>query len=276
MATPPVKKRLTSSGARLIVAVTAAGCAGLLLTLPRAVVPTGPPELVFPPSALHAVEERDQELAANAPTDDASDRLRALIREQGRAEVAEGESEESFAARREAVASVAAEVAEAGGVDAIAALRAEAVLGLDGALGGRLAREEEEEVLGSFPRMLDRYGAQADGVQVAPPLVIRSLFAARWNAIAGRALTEGFSDAELAAYWGWLALGPNDAPAQMRADALAAYALAGGPSAAEARAWDAFARGDMVQAAALYRRASEATGDLRLRNHALAAQALVE
>lgn len=260
----------------MIVAVSAAGCAGLLLTLPQAVVPTGPPELVFPPGALDSVEERDRELAASVRAGDASDRLRALVREQGRAEVAEGESEEAFAARREAVAAVVQEIVESEGVEAIAALRAEAVLGLDDALDGRLDREEEEAALGSFPRMLDRYGAHAEGVQVAPPLVVRALFAARWNAIAGRELTEGFSDEELAAYWGWLALGAEDAPPQMRAEALAAYARAGGPNASEAQAWEAFARGDMVQAAALYRRASESTGDLRLRNHALAAQALVE
>lgn len=276
MSTANVKTRMTGSGTRLILVTVAAGCIGLLLTLPRAVVPTAPPALVFAGGALEDAETRDRELAANVPSSPEVDAFVALIEAQSRAEVGDGEQEDAFLARQGELDRAAAAVEQAHGEAAFDSLRASAMSRLDDAMNGRLAPDDEEAVLGSFPRMLARYGVTDEGELRAPWLVVRALFAGRWNALARRELTAGLSNDERAAYWGWLALGSPDAPAEMRVRGMSEFARAGGRHAVEAAAFAAFRRGEMAHAASLYRRAAELSGSSRLRNYSLACLSLVE
>lgn len=229
--------------------------------------------LRFDPSAVSAALRATSE-AANAASGWSTDSpLWPLYEAQGLAEIGEGESEEEFETRSQSIRTAVAQVREERGDEAIASLRAQVVEGLDGALRG--GRDDEGAFLGSFPRMLERYGAMRDGERVAPDIVLRALFAARFNGIMGLELTEGLSDVELQGYWGWLALGAADVPKERRAQALGAYLEAGGLDGDEALGWFAYEDGDFVSAARFYGRGGEA-GDLRLRNHALACQTLIE
>ncbi|HJL01577.1 MAG TPA: hypothetical protein RMH85_08975 [Polyangiaceae bacterium LLY-WYZ-15_(1-7)] len=275
MAEPPVKaprSRLTPSGARLILATFAAAFGALFLVLPKPVTPHELPPLRLDDGAFAEVRAESARLAGQAPEGGVADRLRALYAAQGRAEVGQGESQEAFAARERQIRGAVATLRQQQGPDAIAALRAEAMQQLEPALAGELEQETEEEVLGSFPRMLDRYHASEGGRIVAPAPVVWALFRARWNGIHRRPLTEGFAPVELQAYHGWLALEVHDAPLDRRAAALRAFAEAGGAGAREAEAIFAMREGRMMDAAAIFGELYAETGDLRMRNHALAAQ----
>ena len=125
--------------------------------------------------------------------------------------------------------------------------------------------------VGSFPRMLDRYGLLREGVIIAPRFVARTLFKARWNAVAQRSLTDGLERVELQAYWGWLALGAHNVEPHRRVPAAEAYAEAAGRHATEARAVLAFETEQPATSADLFAAAYRQSGNLRVRNHALAA-----
>lgn len=244
-----------------------------MLSLPQAVMPHAAPSLRFDPSELRAARSANAAAADSADGWETDSPLWPLYEAQGLAEIGEGESEEEFEARAHSIQTAVAQVRREGGDDALAALRAQVVEGLDGALRGH--RDDEGAFLGTFPRMLERYGALRDGERVAPEIVLRTLFAARFNGIMGLELTEGFSNVELQAYWGWLALGAQDAPQELRAQALDAYIEAGGVDGDEALGWFAFEAGDYTNAARFYARGGDA-GNLRLRNHAVACQNLIE
>ncbi len=262
--------RLTASGTRLIVAAMAAACCAVLLALPQAVFPREGPGLALDPAAVRDVlrhEERFEPIAGEKV-----DRLDELFAAQGRAETSDGEPREVFEARRQELAEAVAALRADAGDEALAALRAQALRELEPALAGELGSSEEEAFLGSFPRMLERYGAMKDGRLVAPFFVARTLYKARWNSIHGLPLTDGFAPVELQAYHGWLALHAHDAPAERRLAALEAYAEAGGAGAAEARAYFAALAGRPEEAAVRYGELWEQRGDLRARNHAFAIQ----
>jgi len=263
-------RQVTASGTRLIVASMAAACAAVLLALPQAVFPREGPGLALDPLAVREVVRREERLG---PVSGAEvDRLAELYAAQGRAETSEGERREEFEARMQALTEAVAALRAAKGDEAIAALRAEALRALEPALAGALDPAEEQAVLGSFPRMLERYGAMRGGRLVAPFFVARTLYKARWNGIHRLPLTDGFAPIERQAYYGWLALHAHDAPATRRLAALEAYAEAGGAGAAEARAYFAALAGRPAEAAVRYGELWEQRGDLRARNHALALQ----
>ena len=245
----------------------------MLLSLPQGVLPQAGPSLRFDPAALSAARQANAEAAAAASGWETDSPLWTLYEAQGLAEIGEGESEEEFEARARTIRETVAQVREERGDAAIAGLRAQVVEGLDGALRGE--RDDEGAFLGTFPRMLERYGAMRDGERVAPDVVLRALFAARFNGIMGIELTEGLSGVELQGYWGWLALGAEDAPKERRLEALGAYTEAGGLDGNEALGWFAYEDGDYANAARFYARGGEA-GNLRLRNYAIACQSLIE
>jgi hypothetical protein len=166
-------------------------------------------------------------------------------------------------------------VLEHDGVDAIRSLRAELLLQLPAALAGLEDEEQDAAMLGVFPRMLARYGLTRDGVVVGPAFVVRVLYAARFNVILGLPPTSDFAPVELRAYWGWLALGSEDVNPVRRMDALQRYADAGGEHVLEARAALLLALGRGMDASHLYEEGYRRTGNMRLRNHAMAA-ALVD
>lgn len=274
MASDKVKSReLSGPGTRLILTTVAAGCAAVVLSLPQGVLPRSAPPLRFDPAAVNAARTATSEAADTAAGWESDSPLWALYEAQGLAEIGEGESEEEFETRSRSIQTTVAEAREEGGDEAIVALRAQVVEGLDGALRGD--RDDEGAFLGSFPRMLERYGAMQEGERVAPDIVLRALFAARFNGILGLELTEGLSDVELQGYWGWLALGAVDVPKERRGQALGAYVEAGGLDGDEALGWFAYEDGDYASAARFYGRGGDA-GNLRLRNHAIACQSLIE
>lgn len=261
------RMRATASGTRLVLTVGAGACAALLLVIPRAVVPRELPPLVLTPSALAEVTARDGTL--RAPTGELADRVRRGVEAQGRAEVSEGEPVAAYDARLRDLREAAAELARTEGDEAIDALRAEALAELPAALAGELPREREEARLGSFPRMLERYGATRDGRVVAPEPVVRALFAARFDAIVWGDPVARLSEVERQAYWGWLAFSPQPVPNELRERALRGHARAGGWGSREALALHARDDGRTSEAE---RRLGElaADGNLRLRNAALA------
>lgn len=260
-------RETTPSGARLVVTVVAGACAALVLVMPRPVPSRELPPLVLTGPAVDEVLARDA--AAVAPSGELAERVRRLVDEQGRAEVGEGEPTDVYEARLRDLRAAAAELARTEGEEALDALRAEATGDLSRALAGELAREREEAVLGSFPRMLERYGATREGEVVAPSFVVRVLFAARFDAIVRGNPTARLSPVEQRAYWGWLALAERPVPAPLRERALAEYARVGGWGSVEAAAIAANEAGRTSDATQRFGELA-ATGNLRWRNAALA------
>jgi len=251
----------------------AASCAFVVLGLPRAVPPA--PPVIFPADAEHELvitlaREREQARAATGLTGRALERLRLLESEQGRAEVGVGEPPGVEEERHLGLMRLLVLV-EREHEGAIIALRAEALVALWPALRGELEATAEQEVLGSFPRILERYGAARDGRRLAPKSVVHAMFKARWNVQHGLDQTDGFTPAEVRAFWGWAAANaPADAHA-LRLEAIRGYAEADGPATRELLAYGAYQAEEYARAARLYDELCEDTGFLRYRNHGRAA-----
>jgi hypothetical protein len=245
---------------------------------PRAARPSEMPPLVLPAIDVRRSIAREDALAEQVVDDEREERRRHLYLEHGLREVHADDAPEEAVTRRIQIESVVREIVENGGDDAIAAARARDITRMLPALratgqDAELDATERASELGLFPSMLARYGAIVDGRRVAPEIVLRTLFAARWNAIHGRPMTEGMDDVRLRAYHGWLALEGGDAPLSMRETALDHYAAAHGSRVFEARGVLLFEAGELVEARQSFARAYELTGSVRLRNHALACEA---
>ncbi|MBX3251594.1 MAG: hypothetical protein KF901_30725 [Myxococcales bacterium] len=275
MASPAVKPKastLTPSGARLMITITVGACAALLLVVPRPVPARELPPLALDPAAIDAALEAEAARAALAPRDEVATRLREQIAARNRAEVGPGEAPEARADRDRALEEAAGAFLERHGEEGLRAVRAEALERLEPALAGALSTEDEEALLGSFPRMLERYGAATEGRVTAPPIVVRALFAARFDAMLGREPAASLSDVERQAYWGFVALGSHAVPAELRGRALREYASANGPGAQEALALAALEAGRELETMSTIEALVAETGDLRLRNLALEAR----
>ena len=262
------KGRSTPSGSRLIVAVGAAGCAGFLLTFARPAEPT-PPVLAFEPAAVAAVALADRERLADAdpePTGPAAEGWH-LYHRAGEVEVG-SESRAEREARQRTIADAVDALVEARGEGALAVLRSRALAELERALAGELEGAEEVAAIGAFPATTEAYGVFADGEPIAPPFVVRTLFAARFNGILGLELTAGMTDVEKKAYFGWLALEAPEPPPALRARAMEALTELDPDLANGAEAHRAFLSGHPAEAAARYERLPT----LRARNAALGAQ----
>lgn len=260
--------RSTPSGSRLIIVMGAAGCAGFLLTFARPAPPT-PPVLAFEPARIATVELADQERLRDAdpePTGPAAE-VWDLYHQAGEAEVGT-ETGAELQARQRRMADAVDALREARGDGALAVLRARALAELQLALAGQLEGEAEAAAIGSFPATTEAYGVFADGEPVAPPFVVRTLFAARFNGILGLELTDGLTDVEKKAYWGWLALEAPDPPPALRAKAMEGLTAVDPDLANELEAYRAFVDGHPAEAAARYGRLPT----LRARNAALGAQ----
>lgn len=244
--------------------------------VPRPAEPAEMPPLVLPHDETERSLARLAGLAGLAPEeDDAERRRRELYLASGRAEVHEDDPPHQARARAAELGQLAAALAEAGTLDAVRArdvLRGVAVLrGVD-AHGARVDRSDEERAaeLGAFPRVLERYRAIVEGRRVAPVLVLDALFWARWNALHGRELVEGMDRAMLRAYHGWLVYYGPSGGTELRDGALVQYVLAGGLRGLETEGFLRLSRSDVVGARVAFEAAYEATGNVRLRNHALA------
>jgi hypothetical protein len=264
-----------SSRAELIGLVLAISLPAGLLTLwatPRAARPAEMPALVLPaPEVARAIADQDA-LAADAVDDEMEANRRRLYLASGLAEVRMDATQEEFTARAAGLAQLARTIA-ARDPHALAAARARDVTRMLPALRGEghLTATERASEMGVFPQMLERYGAIVDGRRIASELVIRTNFMGRWNVMHGLPPTDGMSQLERRAYYGWLALEGGAAPLSMRVDAVEAYAAAGGTRVWEARGVLAYESGELAQAHSDFEHAYELTGSLRLRNHALAA-----
>lgn len=275
-----VKHRLRVSEdlAAATIAIVLPGLVCALWLAPRAAIPAELPPL--PQAAREARDaiERAHALALEAPEGEHAARRRALYEAQNVAEL-EGEDEAVGQARRAELRAELEAVRAEHGDEAVDAMRAADVERMIPALAGQGSDDERARATGGFRGVLERWGAIAPigdgagerGRRVAPELVVRALFAARWNAVHGLPLTSGLGPAELRAYHGWLGFRGEAADRLMRGAALDAYAEAGGAYADEVRGTLAWREGAYEEAADAFERAYADTGVVRLRNHALAA-----
>jgi hypothetical protein len=255
----------------LVVALVTPGLLVWAWSLPVAVAPSELPPLVLDPSEVERAL-RDAAAAASAAPDDAISAERRRLYEE--ANVAEHEGVEPAGrgrARKEELLRALAALIAAHGPEVVQQTRARDLEGLEPALRGAIAAGDRVAVLGGFVTMMRRYGLARGDRQIAPRFVVRTLFAARWNALHDRELTDGFSPIEHRAYWGWLALRAEDAPVERRLDALERFARAGGTGHAEARAILLFREGRLDEAREAFAAAHAAEPTFRLQNHLLAA-----
>lgn len=238
---------------------------------PYTAPPREMPPLTLSPGGVRAELAADARLAALAPDSEAARARRRLYQE---ANVAEREARDHPGRARERGTRIAAALdglIEEHGEEVVAQIRAQDVARGEQALAGELAAGDSVSELGGFVPMMERYGMAADGIQIAPRFVVRTAFAGRWNALHARELTDGFSELERRAYWGWLALHALEAPAALRMEALGHYEAVAGERADEARGMLLYGAGDIAGAHEAFLAAYEARGTFRLRNHALAA-----
>jgi hypothetical protein len=170
---------------------------------PRTVAPQEAPGLELDDAASLAVIRRDVELASRVPATDKAQQLKRMFLDQGLAERTGGETEGAVRARSQNRASLIRTVSEADRGPLLERLRAWATVSFDELVEGfphserrwgvpspvqfaaRGIDTKREDLLGSFPEMLERYGLMINGTLRAPELVARTLYKARWNAIHG-------------------------------------------------------------------------------------------
>lgn len=256
----------------LLLFVVVAGCAGLLLAQPRAVVWADTPPLTLPVAPVLAALAEDAKAAAHVPRTEAAKKLDALWLEQGHAE-RDGMPPNhvraaSQLARRAAFDMVVRESGQAGAL----AVRAAAAERLDAAIDLKLAPELARDVLGSFPVVLEREECARGGELVAPRFVVRTLYKARWNLSYAQQPDLAFSTIEKRAYYGWQALHARRLPLEQRMRALLAYQRYGGTRINEATGVLLFRSGQPAAAREAFSAAYAAAGTLRLRNAALGQQ----
>lgn len=194
---------------------------------------------------------------------------RDLYLAHGLAELRMNDSPTMARERTDALRAAAARLADEGTLDGARAYditRGIALLYTPGEGTG----EERSGELGSFPAVLVRYGAVVDGRRVAPEVVVHALFWARWNAIHDRPLTEGMDDIILRAYHGWLAYYGASGGTELRSNALLQCVRAGGLRGFESEAYLRLSGDDLAGAQLALNEAYTRTGNIRLRNQALA------
>lgn len=240
---------------------------------PRPAIPVELPSLVLPRAEVAAAIVAEDGLAASVPEVSAEDERRAAYLDQGRAEIRRLDTPASARARLSTLRAATEALIADGGPDALAAARAADVLRMERALAGEGTDASRAGELGMFARSLERWHAVEGGTRIAPRLVVRALAAARWNAIHERPLTEGLSPLHLRAYHGWLALHGAIGASELRGRALVAYGQSGGTRVREARGVLLFLEGAPELAVPELAASFDATGNLRVRNHWIAALA---
>ncbi len=242
---------------------------------PRAASPAEIPPLVLEAAAVRPALAASRALAARAPDDALEQARRTLYLASGRAE-ARGEDQGVGALRRAELRRAVAEFAHVHGEEGLRAVRARDVERMLPALAGQGDEDARRAEIGAFGTMLERWGAVVDGVRVADELVVRTLFFARWNGIHSLPLDADFSPLEQRAYQGWLALHGEVADGAMRAEALDRFAALDTEAEAdahEARGMLAWQAGEFSLAEAAFSAGYGHTGQIRLRNLAIAAAA---
>jgi hypothetical protein len=264
------RRKLTPSGATLIVTLAIFACAAVVLMAPRPIAPHEGPALRFGPSERSALEADWLARAARCPEGELSDAVRDALLTQGAAESRQVDMPEARIERDRAANEAVAALLASHGEAALDGCRVRSLDGLRRVRRGETSDDEAEQILGRFPVSLERYGLVRDGRRLAATEVIDILYLARWNVVFSRPMTEGLGRVERRAYYGWLALHADDAPLDARLGALEAYERLGGFGVSEARARLAFLGGDGDLALELYGKLADDGGGLRARNHALA------
>lgn len=198
----PIGSETTLVLALYIVVVS---CTLTLLALPRAVPPVHLPALGVHSLDTSRLLRRDRAVGAKTPPSDEARALVSLYESQGLAEAGALKVEDirEAGARRRAETKQAVEaLLRKHGQGGLVALQARALSRLKAALDGRGTQQERQAVLGSFPRMLERYGLVQNSKALAPYPIIRTLFKARWNFIHGLPAVETFSREEQQLYFG--------------------------------------------------------------------------
>ena len=154
-------------------------------------------------------------------------------------------------------------------------VRARAVEMMEAALDLRLPEEQTHHVLGVFPKLLEDNRVTREGEVVAPHFVVRTIYKARYNLLAGLDRAHGFSPIEQQAYFGWLAFHAQSQPLSRRLQALDPYEQAGGQHAGEARAVLLFIGRRYGPAAAELQHAYERQPGARVRNYLMGARTAV-
>ncbi len=264
------RRARTGARAALVLTIVAPALLVWAWSRPAPAPPREVPPLVLDPHEVDAVRMSDATLSTAAPEGERASERRRLYREVNAAERLGTDPPGRGEARRLELERALADLVEAHGDEARATTRASDLGRLDHALRGEVSDAQRDADIGGFVAMMSRYELLRDGRQVAPRFVVRTLFAARWNVMHGLELTDGFSDAERRAYWGWLALRAESAPLELRLDALERYAEVGGSHVEEARGVLLYDAGRMDEAAEAFERAYAEIPTFRLRNHALA------
>jgi hypothetical protein len=226
------------------------------------------PPLVLDSTAIASCRAQHRSEAEHTARDGLASERRSLYLESNSAELA-AEGPDRADERHDALVRAANALAAAHGQTAIASARASDLARLEPALRGTVSRSESRAELGSFPAMLERYGAVSQGEQLAPTAVVHAFFAARWNAMHERPLTEGLCPVERVAYFGWLAIGATELPVGQRVAALDEYTRGGGRFAQEIRGILLTQQGDPDGAREAFAQAYEQEPIFRLRNYSL-------
>lgn len=265
---------VTESGFKLICWVVAAALVAATLAIPQAIDPWEMPALVLDRVETADAIHFDESLAAEAPESPEARTLRSLFLEHGRAEANRPYPVKEYDRRQAAIHRATQALLANGGPPAFDAMRARAVEDFVGVFYDRpheAPSDEDVAILGGFPEIEARYGLVHRGVVVAPELTVRALYKARWNAIHRQPFVDGFSDIELQAYWGWMALHGWGQPLDKREAALLSFRDAGGAGTEEAAALFDLLTGRADRAAASLQKLYASNGELRVRNMALGA-----
>jgi hypothetical protein len=261
---------LSIEGLALLLFVSAAGVAGMLLAIPRAIDPVETRGLHLAPDDVRASFDRDEAGLASLPPESESAEAKRLYAELNAIEAGPpGTAREHAAALHAEIE----RVRSSAGDDAVDALRREAATRVASDLARASDDPDRARTVGSFEGFLDLYSARLDSRVVAPPIVVRTMFKARWNLVHALEPTEGLGAFELAVYWGWLAFEAVGVEPPRRLAALDHYEQATGEDVREARATLLFLAGRAADASSVLRELREGGENLRLRNHALAALA---
>jgi hypothetical protein len=248
------------------VAASAAGT--LAIAWPAPVEPREMPALVLERRETDAVAKTDSANAARLSANEITSNIEALLRENNLAEVRGPENGNTQGLRAANLRALSTDLEREGGEAALTALRAKAVVAFERAISSA-PLERHAELVGSLPRVTERYGITRAGVLVAPAFVLRTLFKARWNHLIGKAPTWRLAPVEVRAYYGWLITGAEGAVLSDRIRAFSDYVEAGGTREGEIAGILYSQSGQNESAKEAFLRALDAHFDFRLRNYTL-------
>lgn len=253
------------TGNAVVTFIAAIGVGATLMAIPRAVAPDEVAGLRISDDETAEVLAQDGELAATAPTGADVESFTTLGAELATAEVVPHRHLGEVA--QEALNALAT-VREQHGEEAVTALRARDLETLETDLFG-----DEDAVgrIGALRSTLEQYGAIDGDRRIAPFIVMYAIAKARWNLRYRLEVTDGLSNPELRAYWGWLALHATATEPGLRLSALEPYIEAGGEAPDETRATLLYLGGASLESAEQFQALHEEVMHFRHRNHALAA-----